>query len=538
MRKQFVLATALVSIFYVWAAFYMPLALYSMVITVPLITIGFKDFFQKKQSILRNFPVLGHFRYLMEAIRPEIHQYFVETNSEGKPFSRENRSLIYQRAKKVTDTLPFGTQKNLYEIGYEWVNHSIAPQICEESEMTVKVGSSQCKKPYIASRFNISAMSYGALSKNAILALSEGAKLGKFYHNTGEGGLSPYHLKGGGDLVWQIGTGYFGCRDASGNFDPKKFEERAVNEQVKMIEIKLSQGAKPGHGGLLPASKVTKEISEIRGVEMGHDVHSPAYHKAFSTPVELLKFVKTLRDLSGGKPVGFKLCVGKRHEFVAICKAIIKTKIYPDFITVDGGEGGTGAAPLEFSNYVGTPLREGLILVHNCLIGFGLRDQIRVIASGKVTTGFEIVSKLCIGADICNSARGMMLALGCIQALQCNTNKCPAGVATQDPNLVAGLDIPSKSIRVFNFQKETLKSAADMIGAMGLKNPKELKPYYLIRRFSETEVQNYTQMYEYLNEGELLKKTYPDSYKFAMTRSSPDSFDAIEIDSKEYKKTA
>ncbi len=538
MRKQFIIVACAVFAFYFWAAFFMPMALYSLVVVVPILAIGFKDYFQKKQSILRNFPVLGHFRYLMEAIRPEIHQYFIETNSEGKPFSRENRSLIYQRAKKVTDTLPFGTQKNVYEIGYEWVNHSVAPQFCDLNEMNVTVGGPQCTKPYTASRFNISAMSYGALSKNAILALSEGAKMGKFYHNTGEGGLSPYHIKGGGDLVWQIGTGYFGCRDTQGNFSAEKFQEKAVRDQVKMIEIKLSQGAKPGHGGLLPASKVTKEISEIRGVEMGQDVHSPSYHKAFKTPTELLGFVKKLRDLSGGKPVGFKLCVGKRHEFAAICKAIIKTGIYPDFITVDGGEGGTGAAPLEFSNHVGTPLREGLILVHNSLIGFGLRDKIRVIASGKITTGFEIVSKLCIGADICNSARGMMMALGCIQALQCNTNKCPTGVATQDPNLVQGLDVTTKSVRVFNFHKETLKSATDMIGAMGLKNPLELKPFFLIRRYSETEVRNYTQMYEYLKEGDLLHEPYPDSYKFAMTRSSPDTFSALELNSDEYAKAS
>ena len=412
MRKIFLIGTAGILLLNGLSAIFYPSLLWSMVVFGPLIALGIYDYFQKNRAVLRNFPIAGHFRYFFEAIRPEIAQYFIESDTEGKPFSRDQRSVVYQRAKGVRDTVPFGTLYDVYEVGYEWVNHSLSPLHLKPAEMRVTVGGADCTQPYSASRFNISAMSFGSLSKNAVLALNKGAKTGNFAHNTGEGGLSPYHLQGGGDLIWQIGTGYFGCRTSEGNFCPDTFAKKATLSNVKMIEIKLSQGAKPGHGGILPAAKLTREIAEIRDVPMGKDVLSPPAHTAFSTPVELIEFVAKLRELSGNKPVGFKLCVGKRREFLAICKAMVKTGISPDFIAVDGGEGGTGAAPLEFTNHMGAPLIEGLIFVHNALVGFCLRDKICIIASGKVITGFGMVKRLALGADICSSARGMMMALG------------------------------------------------------------------------------------------------------------------------------
>ena len=525
MRKIFRNSLIGLGVFYVVMAFVWPKALWSLVITAPLAAVGIRDYRQSKHTILRNFPLIGHFRYLFEEIRPEINQYFIESNTDGKPFNREQRSLAYQRAKRVRDTIPFGTQRDVYEVGYEWVNHSIMPHHLNESDMRITIGGPDCTQPYTASRYNISAMSYGALSKNAVEALNLGAQQGGFYHNSGEGSVSPYHLKWGGDVVYQIGTGYFGCRTNDGRFSDEMFTARAAHPSIKMIEVKLSQGAKPGHGGILPAAKLTQEIAEIRGVPMGQDVNSPPAHTAFSTPVELLQFLAKLRKLSGGKPVGFKLCIGKRREFIAICKAMLKTGITPDFITVDGGEGGTGAAPVEFSNYVGCPLREALVFVHNCLVGYGVRDKIRVIASGKIVSGFDIVARLATGADICNSARGMLLALGCIQALRCNSNTCPAGITTNDPELVSGLDVQDKARRVANFHAETLKAAREMIGAMGLTNPSQLSPWHIMRRTDVNEIKHYGEIYEYIKPGSLLDETkLPESFKRAVIAASADSF--------------
>jgi len=484
---------------YVW-----PPAWWSLFIILPLIGRGVADITQKRQAIRRNFPLIGNARYLLELIRPEINQYFVESNGDGKPFSRNDRSVVYQRAKGDVDTMPFGTQRDVYATGYEWINHSLAPAHIEATDTRVLVGGRDCSQPYSTSLLNVSAMSYGALSKNAVLALNGGAKQGGFAHNTGEGGLSPYHLGPGGDLIWQIGTGYFSCRTKDGQFDVAKFTDRASLPNVKMIEIKLSQGAKPGHGGILPAQKLTREIIEIRGVEPGHDVVSPPAHTTFSTPTGLLCFVATLRQASGGKPVGFKLCVGKRHEFLGIVKAMLQTGILPDFITVDGGEGGTGAAPLEFSDSVGTPLNEGLSFVHSALVGANLRSEIRLIASGKVNTGFQIATKVALGADLCNAARAMMFALGCIQALRCNTNQCPTGVATQDPALVKGLHVGDKAERVARYHAETVRSFLDVLGAAGFRHPRELAPRFILKRVSAMETRNYDELYPTVEAGALL----------------------------------
>jgi len=527
MRKEVRIIFYFLILVYILIPAWIPQILWSLILVLPIVVVGIRDYFQKKHSIRRNFPVIGHFRYMLEMIRPEINQYFIESNSDGRPFSREQRSVVYQRAKKERDTVPFGTQKDVYEIGYEWVNHSIAP-FHVKPDMRVRIGGPQCKQPYEAALLNISAMSYGALSSHAVEALNLGAKKGGFYHNTGEGSCSPYHLKHGGDVVWQIGTGYFGCRELDGTFSPEKFAKVAAHPHIKMIEIKLSQGAKPGHGGILPASKVTKEIASMRGVEMGKDVISPPWHTAFSTPIEMMKFIKSLRELSGGKPIGFKLCVGKRREFIALCMAMREAGIQPDFITVDGGEGGTGAAPLEFSNSVGCPLTEGLVFVHNALVGFDLRKNIRVIASGKITTGFDIVSKLSMGADLCNSARGMMMAIGCIQALRCNSNTCPVGITTNDPELMSGLDVQSKSERVKNFQFETVKTATEIMGAMGVRHSRELRPFHLMRRVDSLTVKHYGEIFEYLNTGDLLKANLPKSFERACRSATSHSFMALE----------
>ena len=524
MRKTFV-GLALVTLLVV-AGFAMiwPGVLWSLIIIGPLIILGVVDMTQTRQAVRRNFPVIGHGRYLLEKIRPEINQYFVESNSDGKPFSRNDRSVVYQRAKGELDTLPFGTQRDVYAPGYEWINHSLAPKAPDHTTERVLVGGPACTKPYSASIFNVSAMSYGSLSKNAVLALNTGAKMGGFAHNTGEGGLSPYHLDPGGDLIWQIGTGYFSCRDKQGRFNLDEFVKRATLPNVKMIEIKLSQGAKPGHGGILPAKKLTPEIIAIRGVEPGKDVISPPAHSAFSTPAELIRFVQQLREASGGKPVGFKLCVGKRREFLGIVKAMLVSGVTPDFITVDGGEGGTGAAPLEFSDSVGTPLNEGLSFVHNALIGAGLRDRIRVIASAKVNTGFQIATKVALGADMCNAARAMMFAIGCIQALRCNSNHCPTGVATQDPELVAGLHVGDKSTRVARYHRETVKSFFEVLGAAGFTRPSELKPWYILRRVTSTEIRNYSEIYPAIEPGSLLAAAGTGSLARAWAAASPDRF--------------
>lgn len=474
--------------------------------------LGLRDIKQTRHTIRRNFPVLGNVRYLLESIRPEIRQYFIESDEVAIPFNRYDRNTSYQRAKAMSDTLPFGTRKDVYKTGYEWVNHSIWPSVVPKENERITIGGPHCKKPYSASILNISGMSYGALSDNAILALNEGASLGNFYHNTGEGGISKFHLKNGGDLVWNVGTGYFGCRDSNGNFNPEMFKKNASQEQVKMIELKLSQGAKPGHGGILPAAKITQNIADARGLspeEMDKDCVSPPYHTAFYGAKGLVQFIDELRTLSGGKPVGWKMCVGRPEEFAAICHAMIELDITPDFITIDGGEGGTGAAPPEFSNRVGSPLTEALFLVDTMLVGAGLRERIKIISAGKIITGFHLVRQLALGADICNSARGMMFALGCIQALKCNTNKCPSGVATQDPELMKGLYVPNKSQRVYQFHQKTVEAALELIGAAGLDHPDKLSPDHIVKRIGQMKVQPYSKLYPRTPKNSLIVGTGP-----------------------------
>jgi glutamate synthase domain-containing protein 2 len=526
LRKKFITLTILILIATLLGIYKEILILIIIgILYSPILLLGLFDMFQKKHTLLRNFPVLGHFRYILESIRPEIHQYFVETDRGGRPFSRDQRAIVYQRAKKQLDTRPFGTQINVYETGYEWVNHSITPLHLDNEEMRCLIGGPNCLKPYNASILNISAMSYGALSSNAIQALNKGAKKGNFAHNTGEGSISPHHLKNHGDLIWQIGTGYFGCRTEDGNFNPDLFKEKSLCEEVKMIEIKISQGAKPGHGGILPAIKNTKEIAAIRHVPQGTEVLSPGFHTTFSTPIELCLFIQKLRDLSGGKPIGIKLCIGKRREFLAICKAMVKTGIAPDYICVDGGEGGTGAAPLEFQNHIGCPLREALVFVHNALVGFALRKNTRLIVGGRIITGFDIISHISSGADMCYSARGMMMALGCIQALQCNSNICPTGVATHDKELVKGLVIGDKAERVHQFHKQTLFSVKEILGSMGIKHTNELRPWHLMRRIGPFEIKHYGELFEYLEEGALLQDSLPKNWARACKSAHAESFD-------------
>ncbi len=504
-------------------AYFWPPAALGFVVVAPLGILGLKDMLQTKHAVLRNFPILGHGRYLLEMIRPEINQYFIESDTDGTPFNREERSLVYQRSKGQLDTVPFGTQRDLYEVGYEWINHSIMPVEVPHEEPRVLIGKNTCKKPYELSLLNISAMSFGSLSSHSVMALNLGAKAGKFAHNTGEGGISDHHLQGG-DLIWQIGTGYFGCRSKDGGFDPERFQENASKETVRMIEVKISQGAKPGHGGILPARKLTPEIAQIRGVPMGQDVLSPPSHKAFSTPIELLEFLTKLRELSGGKPVGFKLCIGKRREFLAICKAMIETGMCPDYVAVDGAEGGTGAAPLEFSNTLGCPLTEGLIFVHNSLKGAGLRQKVKVIASGKIVSGFDMARVLAIGADACYSARGMMMSLGCIQARRCNANDCPVGVATQKPNLVVGLVVDDKAPRVARYHDETVHSFLELMTAAGVAHPDHLMPWHVVRRIGPTQVAHYGELFEYLDESALLNAPLPESFARAWDAASASSF--------------
>lgn len=486
--------------------------------------IGLYDITQRRHAILRNFPLLGHFRYLFELIRPEIQQYFVEGDKDGKPFHREQRSVIYQRAKGELDTLPFGTQADVYANGYEWIAHSLNAKHPSHEIPRVMIGAETCQQPYSASLLNVSAMSYGSLSSHAVLALNTGAARGGFAHNTGEGGVSPYHQKPGGDLIWQVGTGYFGCRADDGGFSAERFTETAALPQIKMIEVKLSQGAKPGHGGILPASKVTEEIAAIRGVPMGKDVLSPPAHSAFDSPRSLLLWIEELRRLSGGKPIGIKLCVGKPEEFMSLCMAMRAMGSQPDFISVDGGEGGTGAAPLEFSNSVGMPLNEGLVFVHNCLVGFGLRERTKIIASGKISTGFDMACKIALGADLCYSARAMMMAVGCIQARRCNANDCPAGVATQIPGLVQGLDVEDKAKRTERYHRETVESLLELVGAAGLDRPSEITPEHIMRRVDERQVLNYFQIYPFIERGALISDPVPAAYEDAWRRASSAHF--------------
>lgn len=487
-----------------------------------LVGVGCYDMWQVKHTIWKNFPVIGRGRMIIEILRPPFQQYFVESDTDGRPISRMFRSVVYQRAKNVLDTNPFGTKVDVYRIGYEWMDHSLAAISTgsEVPDLRTTVGGPDCTKPYNASLLNISAMSFGALSKNAILALNGGAKIGGFAHNTGEGGLSPYHLEKGGDIIWQIGTGYFGCRNQDGSFSEDIFAEKSRLDVVKMIEIKISQGAKPGHGGILPATKNTEEIARIRGVVPGVQVDSPPTHTTFSTPIGLMEFIQKLRTLSGGKPIGFKLCVGRKSEVIALCKAMVITGIKPDFITVDGGEGGTGAAPLEYSNSVGMPLREGLAFVVDCLMGFDLKKDIKVIACGMMFSGFHLVKNLALGADMCASARGMMLALGCIQALECHNNTCPTGIATQNPKLVKGLVVENKIPRVANFHKQSIKSISELLAAAGFKSAEQLNRSHINRRVNATTTQRYDEIYPYLPVGSLLKEPYPEQFVHYMEEAT------------------
>jgi glutamate synthase domain-containing protein 2 len=490
--------------------------------------VGIHDLLQTKHSILRNYPILAHIRFFFEEVRPEIRQYLVEGDNESVPFSRTQRSLVYQRAKNVEDKRPFGTEEDLYLAGYEWINHSMRPIKIADTDFRVSVGGRDCTQPYSCSLLNVSAMSFGALSANAIRALNKGAKLGGFAHDTGEGSISRYHREHGGDLIWELGSGYFGCRTATGEFDPDKFARQACDPQVKMIEIKLSQGAKPGHGGVLPGAKVTPEIAEARGVTIGVDCISPARHSAFNTPLEMVHFIVKLRELSGGKPVGFKFALGHPWEFFGICKAMLETDVTPDFIVVDGGEGGTGAAPLEFADHIGTPLQDGLLLVHNTLIGLNLRDRLRIGASGKIVSAFDMARTLALGADWCNAARGFMFAVGCVQSLSCHTGRCPTGVATQDLHRQRALVVSDKAERVYYFHRNTLHALGELTGAAGLAHPSDIKPRHIVRRVSGNEVRLVSNLYRFLQPGELLTNPAAHAvYQVYWPMASSNSFEPL-----------
>lgn len=499
-----------------------------------LTAVGIYDLMQTASSILRNYPVIGHLRFMLEFIRPEIRQYFIEGDNDEAPFSREQRTLVYSRSKAVSDSIPFGTTLDIMAPGYQWINQSLAPTKLPNHDFRVMIGNQDCKQPYSASIFNISAMSFGSLSANAVMAMNLGAYKGRFAHDTGEGSISIYHRVHGGDLIWEIGSGYFGCRNSDGTFNAEKYTENALDPQVKMIEIKLSQGAKPGHGGILPGSKVTPEIAEARGVKVGETCVSPNSHSAFSTPLELMFFVKKLRDLSGGKPVGFKLCIGHPWEWFGIVKAMLETKIVPDFIVVDGSEGGTGASPVEFTNHVGTPLQEGLRLVHNTLVGTNLRDQIKIGCSGKIISSFDMAVAFALGADWCNSARGFMFSVGCIQAQVCDTGFCPTGVTTQDPARQKALVVPNKAERVYNFHNQTLKALKELVEAAGLNHPGEIDAPHIVRRINKNEVRLLSVLLPEMPAGQLLKDepiseslNMPRVYNLYWNKSQASSFAAL-----------
>lgn len=498
-------------------------------IAVALALVGLRDLVQKEHAIRRNYPVIGHIRWFAELIRPELRQYLFEADEEAAPFSRSQRSLVYRRAKGIAGDQPFGTLLDVYREGYEFIGHSTRPSAAADpASFRITIGNDQCRQPYSASVFNISAMSFGSLSANAIRALNTGARLGNFSHDTGEGSISRYHREGGGDIVWEIASGYFGCRDEHGSFDPDRFARQATEAQVKMIEIKLSQGAKPGHGGILPAPKVSPEIAETRGVPVGLDCISPPNHSAFSTPLEMMSFIAQLRTLSGGKPVGFKLCLGQPWEFMGIVKAMLESGVVPDFIVVDGAEGGTGAAPVEFSDHIGLPMREGLLFVHNVLIGAGLRTRVKIGVAGRIVSAFDIASALAIGADWTNAARGFMFALGCVQALSCNTNRCPTGVATQDAIRQRALVVPDKAQRVHLFHANTLKALSDMLAAAGLTHPSDLGPHHLVRRVSPTEIRLFSDLHVFLEPGELVSGSCEHAfYRRNWDAARADSFDRL-----------
>ena len=481
------------------------------------------DLLQKKHTILRRYPVIGHARYLLEDIRPELQQYFIERDWDGRPYDRNTRSIVYERAKGIHGEKPFGTERDVNEVGYEYLVHSIAPLDPPDTPARVTVGGPDCSQPYSMALLNVSAMSFGSLSANAIRALNTGAAMGGFAHDTGEGGLSQYHLENGGDIVWELGTGYFGARTKDGGFDADSFRDKAAHDSVKCVSLKLSQGAKPGIGGVLPAAKVTREIADVRQVPQGEKCVSPPSHKVFSTPTELVEFIARMRELSGGKPAGFKLCVGSRLDVLAICKAILEVGTAPDFIIVDGSEGGTGAAPLEFEDHVGMPLTHGLMTVHNALVGAGLRDRIRVGASGKVAQGSDVVKRMIQGADYTNAARAMMMAAGCIQAQRCHTDKCPSGVATQNPRRARALDVENKSERVRRYQEGTVDEAMRIMAAMGVGAPDQLSPSHLRRNVTTTETRSYAEIYEWLAPGQLLEDP-PEAWAADWELASADRF--------------
>ena len=504
--------------------FLLPAAIFA-----PFALLGLWDMRQTHHAVLRNYPILAHLRYFFEMIRPEIRQYLLESDNEEVPFSRDAREIVYQRAKNVEDKRPFGTKMRVYDGGYQWLTHSVRPRKIPDTNFRVTIGGPECQHPYAASIYNISAMSFGALSANAISALNTGARMGGFAHDTGEGGISRYHREGGGDLIYEIGSGYFGCRTNDGQFDPDKFAAQAANPQIKMIELKLSQGAKPGQGGVLPAAKISPEIAEARGVPMGVDCVSPAAHSAFSTPLEMMRFIGDLRRLSDGKPVGFKLCIGHRREFMCMVRAMLETGITPDFIVIDGTEGGTGAAPLEFANHMGMPLVEGLTFAHNTLRGAGLRARIKIGASGKLIHAFDIARTLALGADWVNSARGFMFAIGCIQAQSCHTNHCPVGITTQDKQRQRALVVPDKAERVANFHRNTLKALGDMTGAAGLTHPSQFLPHHLMMRVNDRDMVTGEEVYPYMPEGFLLRE---DDSRFGYLerwrRASADRFEPFD----------
>ena len=497
------------------------------VLSAFLVALGVHDMVQTRHSLPRNYPIMANIRFMLEKIRPEIRQYFLESDTDGTPFNRNKRAIVYQRAKGQLDKRPFGTQQDVYGSQFEWINHSLQPIPPTQHDFRVTVGGPDCKQPYSLSMFNVSAMSFGALSANAIRALNKGAKLGNFAHDTGEGGYSRYHREFGGDIIWELGSGYFGCRNADGTFCAERFAEQAANPQVKMIEIKLSQGAKPGHGGVLPGAKVSPEISDARGVPVGVDCISPARHSAFGTPLEMVHFIAKLRELSNGKPIGFKLCIGHPWEFMGICKAMVQTGIRPDFVVIDGKEGGTGAAPLEFVDHIGTPMRDGLIFAHNCLVGAGLRDTIRLGVAGRIVTGFDMARVLALGADWCNAARGFMFALGCIQSQKCHTDKCPTGVTSQDRSRQRALVVGDKAERVFHFHESTLHTLAEFVAAAGLDHPNQFMPAHFSRRISAREVMTYTELYPTLRPGELLDGTADPRFREPWAMADANSFRAV-----------
>ncbi|GAB3672899.1 FMN-binding glutamate synthase family protein [Salinisphaera aquimarina] len=516
----YVVFTLLLGVVLAWMA---PVWLWAWLILVALAVLGASDLCSHR-NVLRNFPILGHLRYMLEFMRPELRQYFFESETSGRPFSREQREIVYRRAAGAPDTSPFGTIRDYEDAGYNFTMHSVAPKTVDRRHARLIIGNAQCRQPYDSSRLNISAMSFGSLSANAVAAMNRGAALGNFAQDTGEGAISDHHREHGGDLIWEIASAYFGCRTDDGRFDPEEFARKANTDQVKMIEIKLSQGAKPGHGGLLPGSKVTAEIARVREIEQGQDCLSPAAHSAFDTPIGLLRFVQRLRELTHGKPVGFKLCLGHRAEFMGICKAIVETGIVPDFITVDGAEGGTGAAPTEFSDFIGTYINDALPFVHECLLGIGVRDQVRVIASGKVVMGFDMVLKIALGADMCNAARAFMFSVGCIQARRCHTDTCPTGVATQNPRRAAALDVMSKSLQVRNYHDATIKSFLDIVGTIGLDDPDELTPAHIQHRPEHGHASTFADIEPRIGSGDFLDGRVPDVYRRDWQAARADRF--------------